>query len=117
MKTAFISCRIRGDTDKNLADARTYYEFAVGQGVAPMMPHLLLAGGILNDDIPEERTKGIGISQAILLKADELWAVVDEDNGVSEGMLTEVRIAVENGIPIYPISRAWILKQMKGVPS
>jgi hypothetical protein len=117
MKTVFISCRVRGDTKTNLIDARRYYEFAIDQGVAPLMPHLLLANGILDDDVPTQRQRGIEISQTVLLKADEMWVVVDERNGISEGMLAEMKIAAEHGIDIISVSRNSILEKTKGAKS
>lgn len=114
MKTVFISCRIRGDTEANLWDARKYYVYAIEQGVAPLMPHLLLADGILEDSIPKQRRKGMEISKSILCKADEVWAIVDETNGVSEGMRAEIELAIERGIPVILLARGRVLTGLKG---
>ena len=112
MKTVFISCRIRGDIKQNIADGRIYYKYAVKQNVAPLMPHIVLADGILNDDILEEREKGIEIAKAIVKKADELWAIIDDEKGMSDGMLAEIIIAEEAGIPIIKLLRSEILGKM-----
>lgn len=99
MKTVYIACRVGGDVKKNLEAARLYYEYAVQKGVAPVMPHLILADGILDDSDPEQRRKGIEIGESILLKCDALWVVIDS-RGVSAGMQNEINIAAAAGIPI-----------------
>ncbi len=114
MKTVFISCRVRGDTEANLWDAEKYYRYAVQKGVAPLMPHLILANGILEDGIPEQRRKGLEICKTIMRKADEVWAIVDELDGVSEGMSAEISLAIEHGIPVVLLARGRVLAGLKG---
>ena len=114
MKTVFISCRVRGDTEANLWDARKYYVYAVEQGVAPLMPHLVLANEMLDDDVPAQRKLGMKICKAILQKADEVWAIVDETDGVSEGMRSEIELAIERGIPVVLLARGRVLAGLKG---
>ena len=114
MKNVFISCRIRGDTQANLWDAEKYYRFAVEQGVAPLMPHLVLASGVLEDAIPEQRSMGLQICKSILRKADELWAIFDPAEGPSEGMKGEICLAMEEGIPVILMARSHVLADLKG---
>ena len=114
MKTVFISCRIRGDTEANLWDGHKYYEYALQQGVAPLMPHLLLANGILDDNVPAQRNKGIQICNQILRKADEVWAVVDGIDGISEGMRAEIELELELAKPVVLLSKGRVLANLKG---
>lgn len=69
------------------------------RGEAPIASHLLYTQeGILNDDIPEERQKGI--------EAGLLWGehasktVVYIDLGISDGMKEGIQRAKEAGRPI-----------------
>lgn len=99
MKTVYIACRVGGQVKKNLALAREYYEYAIHKDVAPVMPHLVLANGVLDDKSPEQRSLGMEIGQSILKKCDALWVVVDS-RGFSEGMIQEMNVAAAEGIPI-----------------
>jgi len=60
MQLVCIESPFAGDVDTNIKYAKACMRDSLGRGEAPFAMHLLYTqDGILNDDIPEERTWGI----------------------------------------------------------
>ncbi len=66
--------------------------------VVAFAPHLAFAP-VFNDNIPEQRARGISTDLALLRsgKIDELWVYGEH---FSEGMKFEVEVCLEHNIPI-----------------
>ena len=100
MKICYIAHAIGGDVPQNLADLRRIIRLinSTEPDIVPFCPYYADVVS-LDDNIPEERKRGIENDQAILRSGivDELWLT-----GVkfSPGMQAEVLIAQEMGIPI-----------------
>jgi len=74
-----------GDVEENLAYARACMADSLKRGEFPLASHLLYTQeGILDDDIPEERTLGINAGKEWAQWADT--TVVYCDKGISSGM-------------------------------
>lgn len=88
-----------GDVDANVEYARRCVRDCLARGEAPIASHLLYTQpGILDDEIPEERRKGIDAGLAWLRCADA--SVVYTDRGVSRGMEYGIEAARAAGIPV-----------------
>ena len=96
MKYVYICSPYRGDVDYNIAKAQFYCQFATGQGVIPIAPHIYFTQ-FLDDDEPEERRLGLDMGLDILKHCAELWVF---GNRISEGMRTEIEAAKRLEIPV-----------------
>jgi len=84
------------ETIANVAYARACMADCLKRGEAPIASHLLYPQkGILDDNIPEERGKGVKAGLEWNLLADT--TVVYYDKGVSEGMKMGIKHAIDNG--------------------
>ncbi len=79
--------------------ARRCVADCLARGEAPIASHLLhTQPGILRDDRPEERAKGIAAGHAWIRVADRL--VVYVNHGISAGMIEGIRVAHAAGTRI-----------------
>ena len=85
----YICSPFAGDTEKNVATARTYSRFAVEQGYIPIAPHLLFPQ-FLNDTDQKERELGLFFGNAIMSKCSEVWVF---GSHISSGMEAEIKRA------------------------
>lgn len=88
-----------GDLERNVAYARAAMRDSLLRGEAPFASHLLYTQpGVLADDLPKERERGIEAGLAI----GDLFTktVVYEDFGLSQGMLRGVERAQEVRRPV-----------------
>lgn len=71
--------------------------------IVPFAPYLVDIE-YLDDEIPEERSRGLANSCALLRSGvvNEMWLYGDV---VSDGMVVEMRVAIDCGIPIVCKSR------------
>lgn len=83
---------------KNLRKVTDYCRQVVEEGETPIAPHLFFSS-FLDDHEPEERKAGMAAGIEMLEKCEEVW-VFDSENGISEGMKTEIEHAGEIGIPV-----------------
>lgn len=96
MKLVIIESPYAGNVKINVPYARMCIRDSLNRGEAPIASHLLYTQpGILNDDIPEERTQGINAGLAWLKRA-QITAVYT-DLGVSSGMEYGIKRAEEAG--------------------
>lgn len=81
----------------NIHYAKECLRDSINRGEAPFMSHLLYTQ-VLLDKVPEQREKGISLNLEMIKRANLL--AVYTDLGVSEGMNTAVKYALEKKIPI-----------------
>jgi hypothetical protein len=99
MKLVIIESPYAGDIAANVDYARACVADALARGEAPFASHLLYTQpGILRDEVPAERQKGIAAALAWYRGADA--AVVYTDRGISRGMELGIATAKAAGKPI-----------------
>ncbi len=85
----YICSPFRGDTERNVENARQYCRLAVSRGAIPYAPHLLLPQ-FMDDENDEERELALFMGQVMLDKCAEVWVFGKEP---SEGMKMEIERA------------------------
>lgn len=100
MKLAYICSPYAGNISENVHFAKAACRFAIGQGYAPIAPHLLYPQ-LLNDAVPAERSIGTQMGLRLLSACDELWICGPT---ISFGMNQEIAEAKRLGIPIRTAS-------------
>ena len=100
----YIASALRGDIEGNLKKAGIYTKLAMDSNVLPITPHLSWAT-ILDDTIPEERKLGMSVGAELLLKCDAVWVF----GFISEGVQSEIDLALRRGIPVYIIDDESVL--------
>lgn len=99
MRLVIVESPYAGDVDLNVAYARACLADCIARGEAPFASHLLYTqDGVLRDEIPGERERGIRAGLAWGRVADA--TVVYTDLGLSRGMKTGIADAVLAGRPI-----------------
>lgn len=99
MKLVIVESPYAGDVDRNLAYARRALRDCLLRGEAPLASHLLYTQpGVLDDDVPAERTLGIegGLSWGAVAELTVVYA----DLGWSAGMRLGVERAKQEGRPV-----------------
>ena len=89
----YICSPYAGAIENNVAAARAYCSFAVGQGYVPLAPHLLYPQ-FMNDEDPEVRSLALLFGKILLGKCDEVWVF---GNRLSAGMKAEHEYALRKG--------------------
>jgi len=98
MKRVILESPYAGFIERNIQYARMCVKDSLNRGEAPIASHLLYTQlGILNDDIPEERTQGINAGLKWKEVAD--LQVFYVDYGISKGMQYGMDYAKEHNIP------------------
>ena len=96
MKLVIVESPYAGDVEANVAYARACMADCLKRGEAPYASHLLYTQpGVLNDDVPEERTLGINAGFAWGLKAEASKIYIDR--GISGGMKFGIEAARKAG--------------------
>ena len=95
-KQVYIASPYRGDREHNEAFARSAMAYAIGEGYAPVAPHLLYPQ-VLDDANPVERAIGTVLAKSLLTVCEELWLCGDT---ITEGMEAEWQLAREMQIPV-----------------
>ena len=91
--------RDKEETEENMRYARLAVKDSLLRGESPIASHLLYTQeGILDDNIPEERSMGIEAGLAWRKVANKSVAYVDR--GISKGMQYGIKLALEQGIEI-----------------
>lgn len=99
MKRVILESPFAGDVERNIKYARACVHDSLSRGEAPIASHLLYTQeGILDDDIPEERSWGIDAGLAWKEVAD--LHVFYIDYGYSRGMEYAKQYATDNSIII-----------------
>lgn len=91
----YVAGPFRGAPLLNSARAATVSALAVRQGYAPICVHPAIeAGAYGNDDVPEERERGlaavIALVELVARNGGELWVILRDDGTPSEGTRREV---------------------------
>jgi hypothetical protein len=100
-KLVYIASPYAGDIEYNTRMAIEYCRYAVGYGVVPLAPHLLLPR-FLYELNPEERELGIQMGLQLLSLCSELWVF---GSRISDGMSREIAEAQKLGIPVKYIGK------------
>lgn len=88
-----------GDIERNVKYARACLHDCLSRGEAPFASHLLYTQpGVLDDNVPEERKKGIEAGLAWGEKAGK--TVVYFDYGITKGMQMGIERAKSAGRPV-----------------
>jgi len=96
VKLVILESPYAGDVEANVAYARRCVRDSLSRGEAPIASHLLYTQpGVLDDDVPEEREKGIRAGLAWREVAQ--GSVVYTDRGMSKGMEYGVAAALAAG--------------------
>ena len=99
MKLVILESPYAGDVEANTAYARACVRDSLSRGEAPLASHLLYTQpGILRDDVPEERQRGIEAGLAWAGQAEA--TVVYTDRGISKGMRYGIANAETAGRPV-----------------
>ena len=102
MKKIYVCSRLREDIKENIEKAKKYCEYVVKvRGAIPIAPHIYFTQ-FLNDNLPEERAFGTLAGLQLLSECDELWYFGEQ---ISQGMVTEIIAAKEQGIPVRYVSQ------------
>ncbi len=100
-KLVYIASPYAGDIKYNTQMTIEYCRYAVGCGVVPLAPHLLLPK-FLCEMNPEERELGIRMGLQLLALCTELWVF---GSRITEGMDREISKAQRLGIPVKYIEK------------
>lgn len=101
-KRIFVCSRLRGknqeEVSKHIKEAQRFSKFIMKRNLGyPYVPHLLYTQ-FLDDNNPKDRELGIEAGFVYLEICDEMFAYVDEDEYISEGMRAEIQFAIDHGI-------------------
>ena len=103
MKLVILESPYAGDVEANINYARACLRDSLMRGESPLASHLLYTQcGVLNDDEPFERKRGIEAGLAWQEHAH--CSVVYYDRGISPGMVEGIRRAVMRGLWVMPRS-------------
>ena len=99
MRRVVMESPYAGDVEANVAYARACLADCLARGEAPIASHLLFTQpGVLLDEVPGERTRGIEAGLAWIIYADAM--VLYCDRGISLGMQEAMRRAQRAGVPV-----------------
>lgn len=107
MRRVIVESPYAGDVEANVEYARACLWDCLQRGEAPYASHLLYTQvGVLNDEDPDERMRGMKAGWAWRAAADAV--VVYMDRGVSSGMLSAINAAVAEG---KTVERRWLYRE------
>jgi hypothetical protein len=99
MNLVIIESPFAGDVQANIAYAKQCVRDSLLRGEDPLASHLLYTQeGILNDDIPEERTRGMTAGLHWYAVAHK--AIFYVDRGFSSGMIEALIVAKNHNVEI-----------------
>ena len=93
----YVCSPLKGDTEKNIKNAKSYCRFVYEKGYTPYAPHLFFTQ-FMDDAKENERSDAIAMGLEMLRCATELWVFVD--NGISLGMAWEIEQAGRKNMPV-----------------
>lgn len=96
MLKVFICSPFRGDIKENTKRAAYYARITAKTDVIPIAPHLIFPA-FLDENIPNERLKGIEMGLELMDICDEAWLFGFQ---ITEGMKLELDYAREKQIPV-----------------
>ena len=99
MRLVIVESPYSGETETNVEYARACVRDSLLRDESPIASHLLYTQqGVLNDDLPEERERGIDAGLAWLKVAEK--SVIYQDFGISSGMKYGIKAAEQAGVPV-----------------
>lgn len=99
MRRVILESPYAGNVEANVEYARACVRDSLARNEAPIASHLLYTQpGILDDELPEERQRGIDAGLAWLAVSD--GTVVYTDRGISRGMEYGISAAKSAGKPV-----------------
>lgn len=99
MRRVILESPYAGDVEQNLAYARACIRDCLDRGEAPIASHLLFTQpGILRDEVPLERERGIAAGLAWLDVAEAMAVYIDR--GISNGMRNAITAARNANVAI-----------------
>ena len=96
-KMLYVCSPYRGEVKRNKEYARELTRKAIDNGFVPVTVHLYLTEA-LDDNKPDEREKGMEAGATILDNCK--YILVGGRYGISEGMASEIKRAMDNGTVI-----------------
>lgn len=94
-KLCYICSPYRGEIERNTEYARELTRIALDNGYTPITPHLYLTQ-VLNEEDPEQRKRGMEAGTELLKSCKYIF--IGSRYGISAGMLSEIQIAMKEGI-------------------
>lgn len=94
IRPAYIIAPYAGDIDRNVARAVLLGRLALAHGLAPVVVHPAIKAGVYgDDDVPEERERGLraacGIARTVVAAGGDVWALTDDNGSLSAGSRIE----------------------------
>lgn len=90
----YVCSPYRGEVQRNKEYARELTRKAIDNGFVPVTVHLYITEAV-DDNNPEERAKGMEAGATILDSCK--YILVGGRYGISEGMASEIKRAMDNG--------------------
>ena len=109
MKKVYVCAPLGGNIEKNLKKVKTYTEYALRCGTAPVVPHFYAE--CLDDNNPKDREVGLAAGMSLLWLCDEVWVFGDT---VTDGMRAELQFCKNLNIRIQKITENEIQKVIGG---
>ena len=109
MRKVYVCAPLSGNVESNLKKVRTYTEYALRCGTAPVVPHFYAE--CLDDNDPKDREIGLAAGLSLLWFCDELWLFGDT---VTDGMKNELQFCKNLNIRIRKITENEIQKVIGG---
>lgn len=94
-KLCYICSPYRGNTKRNIEYAKELTGIVLDCGYTPVTPHLYLTQ-VLDEKDPEQRKLGMAAGAELLRHCSYIF--IGSKYGLSEGMMNEIQIALEEGI-------------------
>ena len=110
-KLIYICSPYRGEVERNLQYARELTRIALDNDFVPITPHLYITQAV-NDEVPEEREKGMAAGKELLKHCK--YILIGSKYGLSEGMLEEIRLALEHGTIELAPTKAGLIEVYNG---
>ena len=95
MRKVYVCAPLGGNVEQNLKKVKTYTEYALRCGTAPVVPHFYAE--CLDDNDPKDREIGLAAGLSLLWFCDELWLFGDT---VTDGMKNELQFCKNLNIRI-----------------
>ena len=109
MKKVYVCAPLGGNVEENLKKVKTYTEYALRCGTAPVVPHFYAE--CLDDNNPKDREIGLAAGMSLLWLCDEVWVFGDT---VTEGMKAELQFDKSLNIHIRYITEKEIQNVLGG---
>ena len=109
MKKVYVCAPLGGNVEENLKKVKTYTEYALRCGAAPVVPHFYAE--CLDDKNPKDREVGLAAGMSLLWLCDEVWVFGDT---VTDGMRAELQFCKNLNIRIRKINENEIQKVIGG---